>query len=325
MKVGIIGNGLVGSTSAYAIVMRKAASEIVMIDANKERSIAEAADIQHAVPFLHAVDIYSGDYADLKGSRAIIIAAGANQKPGETRLMLLERNAVILRKILGDALGHAPNAILLIATNPVDIITHLCSGIAAEFGLPASKVIGSGTTLDTARFRALLGRHLDVDPQHVHGYVIGEHGDSEVLSWSNVDIGGIPLEDFVKFRGVGFNDEIRKEIDGNVRNAAYKIIAGKGSTYYGIGAAMARLVDIIANDNRAILTVSIPTPDVEGIKNVTLSLPHLLGGSGDMGVLPLRLNSAEKELLKKSARIIRSKIDEYENKKEMTANPPLAV
>jgi L-lactate dehydrogenase len=315
MKIGVIGNGLVGSTSAYAIVMRRAAGEIVMIDANEERSKAEAADILHAVPFLQATDIYSGKYEDLKDAKAIIIAAGAAQKPGETRLMLLERNAVILQKIISNALKYAPEAILLIATNPVDIITHLCAKIGAEYGLPSSKVIGSGTTLDTARFRTLLGVHLGVDPQHVHCYVIGEHGDSEVLTWSNVDIGGVPLEDFAKFRKIKFDDKIKNEIDSNVRNAAYKIIAGKGSTYYGIGAAMARLVDVINSDNRAILTVCTPVNEVEGVKDVTLALPHLIGGDGDLGALPLKLNQLEKDALKKSALIIRRKMDEYENKK----------
>jgi L-lactate dehydrogenase len=314
MKVGVIGNGLVGSTAAYAIVMRRAAGEVVMIDANKERSIAEAADILHAVPFLQATDIYAGDYEDLKGAKAIIIAAGAAQKPGESRLMLLERNAVILQKIISNAIKFAPNAIYLIATNPVDIITHMVAKIGAEFGLPSSRVIGSGTTLDTARFRSLLGVHLGVDPQHVHGYVVGEHGDSEVLAWSNVDIGGVPLEDFARLRGIEFNDKIKSEIDNGVRNAAYKIIAGKGSTYYGIGAAIARLVDVINSDNRAILTVCTPVREIEGIKDVTLALPHLIGGAGDLGALPLKLNYAEKEALKNSAQIIRSKMDEYENK-----------
>jgi L-lactate dehydrogenase len=314
MKVGIIGNGLVGSTSAYAIVMRRAASEVVLIDVDEKRSIAEAADIQHAVPFFQATDVYSGSYEHLDGARAIIIAAGVSQKPGETRLMLLERNAVILKSIIPAALKYAPDAILLIATNPVDIITHLCAKIAAEYDAPSSKVIGSGTTLDTARFRALLGIHLGVDPQHVHGYVIGEHGDSEVLTWSNIDIGGISLEDFVKFRKVNFDEDVKKEIDSGVRNAAYKIIAGKGSTYYGIGAAMARIVDVIARDNRAILTICTPAENIEGIKDVTLSLPHLIGGNGDLGTLPMKLNDAECKALQRSAAIIKEKIDEYEKR-----------
>jgi L-lactate dehydrogenase len=314
MKVGIIGNGLVGSTAAYALAMRRSANEIVLIDANEKRSIAEAADIQHAVPFIQAMDIYHGTYEDLKGSKVIIIAAGVGQKPGESRLMLLERNAIILEAIIPEAIKNAPEAIFIIATNPVDILTHLASEIAGEYGVPSSRVIGSGTTLDTARFRALLGQHLDVDAQHVHGYVIGEHGDSEVLVWSNIDIGGVPLKDFAEFRNASLDDSVKKAIDRDVRNAAYKIIEGKGSTYYGIGGAIVRLVDVINRDNRAILTVCVRNKEIEGIKDVTLSLPHLISGSGDLGALPLRLDELEKKALYNSARIIHDKIDEYKQK-----------
>lgn len=316
MKVGIIGAGLVGSTSAFAIVMTKAASEIVLIDANEKRAIAEAADIQHAVPFTHATDIHAGSYEDLKDAKIVIIAAGASQRPGETRLALFERNAAILNQIIPGTVKYAPNAIFLVATNPVDIITHISTKIAQKYGVPPSHVIGSGTTLDTARFRALVGMHAGVDSQHVHGYVIGEHGDSEVLTWSNIDISGIPLEDFISFRQVEFNDQVRREIDEGVRNAAYKIIEGKGSTYYGIGAAIARIVDVINRDNRAILTVSTINEEIEGVKEVALSLPHLIGGQGDLGTLPLRLSYEERLLLKRSAQIIKEKIDEYESKGE---------
>ena len=316
MKVGIIGSGMVGATSAYAIMMRKAASDIVLIDINEKRAIAEAQDIMHAVPFASATDIYAGNYNDLKDAKIVVIAAGANQKPGESRLMLMERNASIMKDIISNIAQVNPNVIFLIATNPVDIITHICIQIAKEFGIPSHKIIGSGTTLDTARFRSLLGSYIGVDPQHVHGYVIGEHGDSEVICWSNVDIGGVPLEDFIAHRGIEFNEDIKKKIDDGVRNAAYKIIEGKGSTYYGVAAAIAKLVDVINRDNRAVLTVSTLNEDVEGIKNVTLSLPHLIGGEGDLGVLPIKLNVKEKILLKKSAEIIRTKIDEYENKTE---------
>lgn len=314
MKVGIIGSGMVGSTSAYAIMMRKAASDIVLIDKNEKRAIAEAQDIMHAVPFASATDVYAGNYDDLKDAKIVIIAAGANQKPGETRLMLMERNASIMKDILSKTIAVNPNVIFLVATNPVDIITHICISIAQEFGIPATRIIGSGTTLDTARFRTLLGNHIGVDSQHVHAYVLGEHGDSEVLTWSNIDIGGVPFEDFIEFRNIEFNEEIKNEIDDGVRNAAYKIIAGKGSTYYGIAGAVAKLVEVINRDNRAVLTVSTLKEDVEGINNVTLSLPHLIGGYGDLGVLPVRLSGKEKNLLKKSAEIIKEKIDEYENK-----------
>ena len=312
MKVGIIGSGMVGSTSAYAIMMRKAASDIVLIDANEKRAIAEAADIMHAVPFAAATDVYAGSYKDLKNAKIVVIAAGASQKPGETRLALMERNASIMKSIISSVAEVSPNVIFLIATNPVDIITHICVNIAKDFNIPSSRIIGSGTTLDTARFRTLLGNYIGVDSQNVHAYVIGEHGDSEVLTWSNIDIGGVTFEDFIEFRKIEFSEKIKQEIDDGVRNAAYKIIDGKGSTYYGIGGAIAKLVDVINRDNRAVLTVSTFNDDVEGVKEVTLSLPHIIGGNGDLGVLPIRLNLKEKTLLKKSAAIIREKLNEYE-------------
>lgn len=315
MKVGIIGSGMVGATAAYAIMLRKAASDIVLIDANQKRAIAEAQDILHAVPFASATDVFAGDYSDMSDAKIVVIAAGASQKPGETRLMLMERNASIMRDIISNVVKYNSNSIFLIATNPVDIITHICVSIAKELGIPSSRIIGTGTTLDTARFRTLLGNHVGVDPQNIHAYVIGEHGDSEVLTWSNIDIGGVSFEDFTEFRTILFNEEIKRQIDDGVRNAAYKIIEGKGSTYFGIGAAIAKLVDVINRDNRAVLTVSTFKEDVEGVKNVTLSLPHLIGGEGDLGVLPIRLNVKEKSLLKRSAQIIREKLDEYENKK----------
>ena len=314
MKVGIIGSGMVGATSAFAIMMRKAASNIVLIDANEKRAIAEAQDIMHAAPFAAATDVYAGDYEDLKDAKIVIIAAGANQKPGETRLMLMEKNASIMKDIISKTIAVNPNVVFLVATNPVDIITHICISIAKEFGIPSTRIIGSGTTLDTARFRSLLGAHIGVDPQHVHAYVLGEHGDSEVLTWSNIDIGGVSIEDFIAHRNIDFNEEIKNKIDDGVRNAAYKIIEGKGSTYYGVAGAIAKLVEVINRDNRAVLTISALKDDVEGIKNVTLSLPHLIGGSGDLGVLPIKLSVRERKLLRKSAEIIKEKIDEYENK-----------
>jgi len=314
MKVGIIGSGMVGATSAYAIMMRKAASDIVLVDIDSKRAIAEAQDIMHAVPFASATDIFAGNYEDLKDAKIVVIAAGANQKPGETRLMLMEKNAAIMKDIISNVVQYNPNPIFLIATNPVDIITQICVKIGSEFGISPTRIIGSGTTLDTARFRSLLGNHIGVDPQNVHAYVIGEHGDSEVLTWSNIDIGGVTLEDFIAYRKIEFDENIKQKIEDGVRNAAYKIIEGKGSTYYGIAGAIAKLVDVINRDNRAVLTVSTLKDDVEGIKNVALSLPHLIGGEGDLGVLPIQLNVKERLLLKKSAEIIRSKIDEYENK-----------
>ncbi len=314
MKLGIIGSGMVGSTAAYAVVMRKAAGEVVLIDSNKDRAIAEAADIMHAVPFSHETDVYAGNYNELANCNVIVIAAGATQKPGETRLSLMERNVRILDGILSQTSVIAPNAIYLVATNPVDIITHMCVILGKKYGIAKSKIIGTGTTLDTARFRVLLGKFLGVDSRNVHGYVVGEHGDSEVLTWSNVDIGGVKLEDFIAFRGIEFNEEIRNKIDNDVRNAAYTIISGKGSTYYGIGAAIAKIVDIINRDNRAVLTVSSFNSDVEGVKDVAIALPHLVGGDGIIAALPLSLSIKEKIMLKQSAEIIKSKIETYSEK-----------
>jgi len=207
-------------------------------------------------------------------------------------------------------LAAAPDAILLIATNPVDVMTHFAAHVAAEHGVPSHRVIGSGTTLDTARFRALLGAHLRVDPQHVHAYVLGEHGDSEVLAWSLVNIGAIPLEPFCTARGITLDDATRARIDEGVRRAAYRIIEGKGATYYGIGAALARIVHAIQNDQRAILTICTRTPAVGDITDVTLALPRIVGRDGVLETLQLELAPDEQTALEASARIIRSAIND---------------
>ena len=209
-------------------------------------------------------------------------------------------------------LQYAPNAVLVVATNPVDVMTHLAAKFGAEYGLAPGRVLGSGTTLDTARFRALLGQHVGVDPQYVHGYVVGEHGDSEVLVWSSVRVGGVPLTEFCNFQGVPFNEATRKEIDEKVRRAAYTIIEGKGATYYGIGSALARISEVILQDERAVLTVCSPISEVCGVSDVTLALPHLVGGDGVLATLPLPLTEDEERALGRSARIIRDAIDELE-------------
>src|SRR3990172_2945146 len=233
MKVGIIGSGLVGSTAAYALVMRGIGREVVLLDRNTARAQAEADDILHAVPFAHPMRVSAGDYPDLAGSRVVIITAGVAQRPGETRLQLLGRDAAVMRQVVPPVLTYAPNAVLLVASNPVDVMTHLAARCAAEHGVPSSRVIGSGTTLDTARFRALLGRDLRIDPQHIHAFVLGEHGDSEVLTWSLVTVAGMSLDEFCNRSETSFCDEDSEIIDDQVRYAAYHIIEGKGATYYG--------------------------------------------------------------------------------------------
>jgi L-lactate dehydrogenase len=309
MKIGIVGSGLVGATAAYALIMRGLGREIVLIDKNAERAEAEADDLLHAVPFAHPLTVHAGGYADLAGSRLVVIAAGANQKPGETRLQLLSRNALIFREVVDSILRHAPDTVLVVATNPVDVMTHLTARYAAAYEVPASRVFGSGTTLDTARFRALLGRHLGVDPQHVHAYVLGEHGDSEVLTWSLVTVGGVPLEAFCGQRDLELTGALRQEIDERVRRAAYHIISGKGATYYGIGSALARIAGVVLQDQRAILTVCTPLPEIAGVPNVTVSLPHLVGGRGILDTFPPRLSPDEAAALQRSARVIGEAID----------------
>ena len=201
MRIGIVGCGMVGSASAFALVMKGVGREIVLVDLNRARAEAEANDIYHAVPFAHPLTVRAGDYPELAGASVVVIAGGVAQKPGETRLQLLQRNADVFRQIIPSVLRNAPEAVLLVVTNPVDIMTHLAAHFAAEFSVPHTRIIGSGTTLDTARFRALLGRHFDVDPQHVHAYVLGEHGDSEVLAWSQATIAGLGLDEFANVHG----------------------------------------------------------------------------------------------------------------------------
>jgi L-lactate dehydrogenase len=310
MKVGIVGSGFVGATAGYALVMQGVGREIVLVDKNAARAIAEADDIRHAVPFAHPLDVRAGDYSDLAGCRVVVLCAGVGQKPGETRLQLLQRNAEVFREIVPVVLKQAPEAVLVVASNPVDVMTHLAARFARDCGVPVGRVFGSGTTLDTARFRSLLGGNCGVDARHVHAYVIGEHGDSEVLTWSLATIGGMPLEEFARRRGIDLDEPIRKDIDANVRGAAYKIISGKSATYYGIGSALARIVNVILHDQRAIMTLGVPTADVCGVRNVTVALPRLVGGQGVLETFPLPLNDDESTKLKASAGIIRKALDE---------------
>jgi L-lactate dehydrogenase len=310
MKVGIVGSGFVGSTAGYALVMQGVGREIVLVDKNAARAVAEADDIRHAVPFAHPLNIHDGDYEDLVGCRVVLLCAGVGQKPGETRLQLLKRNAEVFHEVVPAVLKRAPEAVLVVATNPVDVMTHLAARFAVECGVPGGRVLGSGTTLDTARFRSLLGGHCGVDPHHVHANVIGEHGDSEVLTWSLATIGGLPLEEFARLRGIELSESVRQTIDARVRRAAYTIISGKGATYYGIGSALARIVDVILHDQRAVMTVGVPTPDVVGVRNVTVSLPRLVGGQGILATFPLPLSELETTELRASAAVIRQALDE---------------
>ena len=292
--------------------MRGVGSEIVLVDMAEKRARAEAADILHAVPFAHPLQVRAGDYPDLEGSRVVVVAAGVGQKPGETRLELLGRNAAVFKAVVPAVFRHAPDAILVVATNPVDVMTHLAARYAAEFDVPSRRVLGSGTTLDTARFRALIGQHLGIDSTHIHGYVLGEHGDSEVLAWSTTTVGTIPLDRFCEMSGFSLDDEKRAAIDAAVRRAAYHIIDGKGATFYGVGSALARITSNILWDRRAIMTVCTPRPDVAGVKDVTVSLPSLVGGEGIGDAFPQTLAPDEESALRASASLIRQAITDLD-------------
>ncbi|MGB8623896.1 MAG: L-lactate dehydrogenase, partial [Paracoccaceae bacterium] len=261
MKVGIVGAGMVGSAAGYALALTGTVSRVALVDVDAALAEAQAEDISHAVPFASSTVVEAGDYAALKGASVVILAAGVGQKPGESRLELLGRNARVFAQVTGKVRDHAPDAILLVASNPVDIMTQITTRLT---GLPATRVIGSGTILDTARFRSLLGRHLGISPRSVHAYVLGEHGDSEVLAWSNARAGSVPLGSFAAQLGAPITGNVRAEIDEGVRRAAYRIIKVKGSTYYGIGAGLARIVRAIAQDEQAVLSVSIVTGEVMG-------------------------------------------------------------
>lgn len=310
MKTGIVGSGFVGATAAYALVMRGVGRRVVLVDMNKARASAEADDILHAVPFANQLEVTAGDYADLADCKVVVVSAGVGQKPGETRLELLGRNAKVFEQVIPNILNHAPNAILLIATNPVDVMTHIAAHYAAKMGVPSHRVIGTGTTLDTARMRTLLGRHLKVDSQHIHAYVLGEHGDSELLPWSLVTVGGIPLDEFCSDEEISICPDDYAVIDEKVRRAAYHIIDGKGATYYGIGSAIARIVEVIQQDERSILTVCTPTPDVAGVHDVTVSLPNLVGGEGIIQTFFPNLDPNEMDALRHSASVVRSAIEQ---------------
>lgn len=312
MKIGIVGSGMVGATAAYALVMQGIGRKIVLVDLDLKRAQAEADDIYHAVPFAEPLEIEAGGYDALKNCRIVIIAAGVGQKPGETRIELLGRNAEVFRQVIPSVLEYAPDAVLVVATNPVDVMTHITAKIASEHGVPSSRIVGSGTTLDTARFRILLGREIGVDSPHVHTYVIGEHGDSEVLTWSLTTVANIPLEEFCRQRGVVLDDKVKARIDNNVRRAAYHIIEGKGATYYGIGSALAKICDVILHDQRSIMTVCTPQTEIAGVQDVTVAMPHMLGGDGVIDSFPLPLSDGEQQKLHESAALIRGLLDDLE-------------
>ncbi|MEL6516794.1 MAG: L-lactate dehydrogenase [Pseudomonadota bacterium] len=303
MDVGIVGAGMVGSAAGYAIALAGTAARIVLVDIDEKLARAQAEDIAHAVPFASSVRVEAAGYDGLAGCDVVIIAAGVSQKPGETRLQLLSRNAEVFRVVIGEVRRATPDAILLIAANPVDIMTDIATRLS---GLPPERVIGSGTILDTARFRWLVGQHLGIAPQSVHAYVLGEHGDSEVLAWSAARAGSVELRSFAAQVNAPLTQSVRDTIDVGVRRAAYTIIEGKGATWYGIGAGLQRIVRAIARDEAAVLSVSILTGEVEGVRDVALSVPRVVGAAGVTAELFPELSADEHAALGASAELLKT-------------------
>ncbi|MCX7711063.1 MAG: L-lactate dehydrogenase [Clostridia bacterium] len=296
-KVTVIGAGFVGSTTAYTLMLSGLISEIVLIDRNADKSEGEVMDLNHGMPFVRPVKIYSGDYSDCAGSDIVVITAGAGQKPGETRIDLVNKNTAIFKQIVGDVVKYNKDCILLIVTNPVDILTYVTYKIS---GFPSNKVIGSGTVLDTARFRYLLGDHIGVDTRNVHAYIVGEHGDTEVPTWSLTNIAGIPMDDYCKSCHHCDEGMTRNGIYQSVKNAAYEIINRKGATYYAVALAVRRIVEAIVRDENSILTVSSLLNGHYGMSDVCLSIPTIVNSNGIERILDVPMDEKEMELLKKS-------------------------
>ena len=305
VKIAIAGAGNVGATFAYALLGSGLASQIVLIDNNQKRAQGEAMDLNHAVPLTHSTRIWAGDYSDCAGAAITVVTAGTGQKPGETRLDLVQRNYAIYQSIIPQIINHNPDGILLIASNPLDILSYAAMKLS---GLPASRVIGSGTILDTARFRYLLSQHAGVDPRSVHAFIIGEHGDSEVPVWSSANIAGMNLTDYCKMNCEDYEPEVYKKIFEQTRDAAYQIIELKGATFYGIGMSLVRIVEAILRGQYTVLSVSTLIQDYYGINDVYLSLPCIIDRNGVSKFLRLPLNESEIEGLQKSAAVLKETI-----------------
>jgi len=301
-KVAVVGVGFVGSTFAYALMARGLASEIILIDVDKKRAEGEAMDLNHGLSFVPPARIWAGDYADCKNADIIVISAGAAQKPDEKRLELVQRNFEVFKEIIPRITKYNQNGIFLIATNPVDIMTYATLKLS---GFPASRVIGSGTILDTSRLRYVLGEHLDIDPRNVHAYIIGEHGDSEVPVWSLANVAGTPLKEFCAERKTKCDSKLLNNLFERVKNAGYEIIERKGRTYYAIGLGLTRIVESILRDENAILTVSSLLVDYYGVNDICLSVPSIVNRGGIESVLKLPLNKAELKGFQKSASILK--------------------
>jgi L-lactate dehydrogenase len=302
-KIAIVGGaGAVGASAAYALMMSGLASEIVLVDVNQRRAEGEAMDLMQGSPFVQPVTVRAGTYDDCRNAQIVVITAGAAQKPGETRLDLVKKNSGIFQDMIPQIALAAPEAILLIVSNPVDVLTYAALKYS---GFPAGRVVGSGTVLDTARLRALIGQRLEVDPRSVHGYVIGEHGDSEVVVWSRTMVAGMPIHDFCEQRHSTCDADMQEDIANQVRRAAYEIIERKGATYYAIGLGVRHVVEAMLRDQNTILTVSTQMTGQFGISDICLSLPSIVDHGGVEGVLMPGLSDDELAALRRSAEVLK--------------------
>lgn len=305
VRVAIVGSGNVGSTFAYALLLSGLAAEIVLIDANRSRAEGEAMDLNHTVPFAHPTRVWAGDFSDCAGASVTVLAAGVGQKPGQSRLDCVRNNAAIWREIVPVIARENPHGILLVATNPVDVLTYAALKLS---GMPPERVLGSGTILDTARFRFLLSQHFGVDARSVHAHIIGEHGDSEVPVWSLANIGGMRLADYCRAQGMSLDSKKMQEIFESTRDAAYRIIERKGATYYAVAAGLMRITQAILRHQNTVLSVSSLIDDYYGIRDVCLSLPTVVDRGGIRSVLRLELDATEVANLRQSANVLRTTI-----------------
>ena len=309
-KVSIIGSGNVGVRYAFALMIKGVARQIILVDIDRKRLEGEFMDFSHSAPYISPIEILAGDYPDITGSDLVVITAGRKRRPGDTRLDLIEYNVELYREIIPKIVKYAPRAIILVVTNPVDILAYAAYKLSKK---PAYEVISSGTVLDSARFRYLLGKHCKVDTRNVHAYILGEHGESEFPVWSRVMIGGILFKDYCPTCNNRYDcnrEEILQEIVSEVRDSGQKIIEKKGETSYGIGLALVRITEAILNDEYAILPVSCLVDGYLGIEDVYLSLPSIINKNGVHRVLEITLDENEQKLLKRSAHALKTAIKE---------------
>ena len=308
-KAVMVGCGFVGSASVFALMQSGLFSEIAMIDADMDKAEGEAMDISHGIPFAKHMRVYAGDYDDVRDAGIVIVTAGANQKPDETRLDLVHKNVGIFKSIIPEIASRDFKGILLVVANPVDILTAVAQKLS---GLPENRVIGSGTVLDTGRLKTRLSEHLGVDSRSIHAFIIGEHGDSEIAAFSSANVSGIPLNDFCEMKGHYNHDESEKYIAEDVKNAAYEIIQRKKATYFGVAMAVKRICECIVRDEKSILPVSTMMHGEQGIEGVVLSMPCVVGGDGIETQVPIKLDEDEAKRLRESAAILKEIIEKLD-------------